>query len=108
MTHMSKAHREAIWSTVLPALERAWAAYEQLHGIPAAVWPGQERALFDLNPKLYIDFHLGETPAMARGAARVELERRLSEYWKQWGAKVALYDMDRFICRTAVPKEPVE
>ena len=45
---MNHADKEAIWNAMRLDLAEAWAAYEQLHGIPASAWPDQERALFDL------------------------------------------------------------
>jgi len=96
MTRMNKADQEALWVEVLPALERAWSAYEQLHGIPASAWPDQERDLFDLNPRLYREYRNGFTPAQERGQARADLRDQVGAYAKKWGVAVLAVDLDGY------------
>jgi hypothetical protein len=94
---MNQADKESLWNAVHPSLAKAWAAYEQLHGIPATTWPDQERALFDLAPRLYRDYHLGLTPAMEHGAARSELRDQVGAYCKAWGAAVTARDLGDYL-----------
>ena len=93
MSQMNKATREALWAKVQPALERAWAAYEQLHGIPVSTWPDQERNLFNLNPRLYRDYRNGLTPAQERGRASADLQDQVGTYVKRWGIAVLAEDL---------------
>jgi len=97
MTTLNKATSEALWNDLRPALARAWAAYEQLHGIPASAWPEQEKALFDLAPRLYRDYRHGLTPAMEHGAARSALVDVVSEHLKKWGRPVTLKDLEDYL-----------
>jgi hypothetical protein len=97
MTQLNQAARETLWKNALPALERAWAAYEQLHGIPASTWPDQERALFDLAPRLYRDYRDGLTPAQEHGAARTELRDQVGAYCKAWGVAITAKDLEDYL-----------
>ena len=89
--------KEALWKTVLPALERAWEAYEQLHGIPASAWMDQERDLFKLAPRLYRDYRNGLTPAQEHGAARTDLRDQVGAYCKTWGVAVTRKDLQDYL-----------
>ena len=84
------------WEEILPALELAWAAYEQLHGIPASVWMEQERSLFNLAPRLYRDYRNGITPAQEHGAARTALVDHLGNHFKNWGKAITLRDIEGY------------
>jgi len=96
---MNHADKEALWIAMRLDLAEAWAAYEQLHGIPASAWPDQERALFDLAPGLYREYHGGLTPAMEHGAARAGLVDHLGIYAKAWGVAVLLQDLETYLQR---------
>ena len=71
--------------------------YEQLHGIPASAWPDQEKALFDLAPRLYQDYRSGITPAQEHGADRAALVDRLGNHFKKWGKAVTLQDLEGYL-----------
>ena len=91
------AELETLWGELLPALARAWDAYEQLHGIPASAWPEQERALFGLRPGLYREYTAGLTPAMERGSARAELIDQISIYARRFGQAALRDDLEGYL-----------
>ena len=90
---MTPAAKAELWDKVLPALERAWVAYEHLHGVPAYSWEEQERALLDVAPRLYQSYLLGITPAQEHALACTGLKGAVDAYVKKWGAAVTAQDL---------------
>lgn len=86
------------WEELLPALERAWNGWVLMHGFDPD-WKAQDRALYDLVPRLYRDYRNGETPAMEHGAAKAQMRDQVSAYWKRWGSKLLLQDIEDYLPR---------